>query len=237
MFVHYRTLGIILKKEDRGEANQVFTILTKDFGKLKVLGKAIRKIKSKLRAGARIFCLSEIGFIQGKAYKTLTDAVLVEKFSGISKNLEKMKVASEIAGVLDSLVKGEEADKEIWGLVLEAFRRLDNCSSCSLIYYYFLWNLFSILGYRPELENCPLCRKKLVPDNLYLDPEQGGVVCGNCFGKEKKGEKIDPETVKILRLLLKEDWSILSRLKIDSKHREGLEEISESYLSSISDFS
>lgn len=46
MFVHYRTQGLFIKEEDRGEANQLFTIFTKDFGKLEILGKAIRKISS-----------------------------------------------------------------------------------------------------------------------------------------------------------------------------------------------
>lgn len=80
MFVHHRTKAIVLKKVDRKEADQLFTLYTEDFGKLTVLGRAIRKISSKLRSGIEIFYLSEIEFIQGKAYKILTDAVLIEKF-------------------------------------------------------------------------------------------------------------------------------------------------------------
>ncbi len=63
MAVHYRTQGFVLKKTDLWEADQVFSIYTQDFGKLKVLGKAIRKIKSKLRSGAELFYLSETEFI------------------------------------------------------------------------------------------------------------------------------------------------------------------------------
>ena len=54
MFTHYRTKGFILKKRNQGEANQLFTVFTKDFGRIEILGKSIRKITSKLRAGARI---------------------------------------------------------------------------------------------------------------------------------------------------------------------------------------
>jgi len=45
MFTYYRAQGFILKKEDRGEADRIFTIYTKDFGKLELLAKAVRKIK------------------------------------------------------------------------------------------------------------------------------------------------------------------------------------------------
>ena len=77
-----------MKKEDRGESDRFFTVYTKEFGKLDILGKSIRKISSKLRAGMGLFSLSEIEFIQGKALKTLTDAILNEEFRNLNKNLE-----------------------------------------------------------------------------------------------------------------------------------------------------
>ncbi|NQU82868.1 MAG: recombination protein O N-terminal domain-containing protein, partial [Parcubacteria group bacterium] len=79
-FTHYRTRGFFLKNEARGEADEIFTLFTSDFGRIRVLGRAIRKITSKLRSGAGLFYYSEIEFIQGKQYKTLTDAVLIDKF-------------------------------------------------------------------------------------------------------------------------------------------------------------
>ena len=147
MFVNYRTQGIILKKEDRGEANQLFTIYTKDFGKLEIFGKAIRKISSKLRAGADIFYLTDIEFIQGKAHKTLTDAVLIEKFENIRSDLNKLKITYQISEILDELIKGQESDEEIWDLLNKTFQRLNNLKlkikNWKLIYYYFLWNFLS----------------------------------------------------------------------------------------------
>ena len=97
MATHYRTQGFIVKKTDRGETDQLLTIYTKDFGKLEILGKAIRKVKSKLRGGAELFYFSEIEFIQGKTNKTLTDANLIESFPNIRKNLKKLAIAHKIA--------------------------------------------------------------------------------------------------------------------------------------------
>ena len=34
MAIHYRTKGIFIKKAARGEADEIFTVYTKDFGKL-----------------------------------------------------------------------------------------------------------------------------------------------------------------------------------------------------------
>ncbi len=145
MFVHYRTKGFILAKIDRGEADQLFTIYTKDFGKLEILGKAIRKISSKLRSGAELFYLSEIEFIQGKIYKTLTDVVLTDSFKGLRGGLGRLSLAFRTSEVLDGLVKGQEPDEKIWQLLNATFEKLSDCSLSavhySLAYYYFLWNL------------------------------------------------------------------------------------------------
>lgn len=237
MFIHYRTQGLILKKTDRGEANQLFTVYTKDYGKLEILGKAIRKIKSKLRAGVDLFCLSEIEFIQGKTYKTLTDTILIEKFHQIRRGLGKLIITNKISESLDSLIRNEEKDERVWSLISKTFRILNNhrlsIESLQLIYQYFFWKLLAVLGYKPELYNCSICQKKLIPNLLFFNPREGGVICSDCFWKEKKGKKISPETIKILRFIIAKDWATISRLRVSDQTLKLLKEISDIYLSSI----
>lgn len=210
MAVHYRTQGIFLKKSARAEADELFFIYTKDFGRLKILGRAIRKITSKLRAGAELFYLSEIEFIQGKAHKTLTDAILIDKFLNIRKDLAKLRVAYRIAEVLDEVVLKEEKDEKIWTLLQEVFEKLNN--SClpagrgklEIIYYYFFWNLASLLGYHPAISNCSM-----------------------------QGREINCDIIKILKIILKKDWQILMRLKLEPNHLKLLENISKWYNNNV----
>jgi len=237
MFVHHRTHGFFIKKENRGEADQLFTVFTRDYGKVEILGKAIRKISSKLKQGAEIFYLSEIEFIQAKTYKTLTDAIPIDKFKDIRKNLKRLKIAHKISGVLDDLIKGQEADRKLWTLLLDVFQRLDNPSLLAshflLIYYYFLWNFFAVLGYRPRLYNCSACHGKLFPDKLYFNSKEGGVICQVCFLKTKLGRKMDQGIIKILRIILDKRWQVLLKLKINSEQEKSLKLVSQNYLRSV----
>ena len=204
MAVHYRAKAIFLRKADLREADQLFTIYTEDFGKLKVLGRAIRKINSKLRAGAEPPCLSEIEFIQGKTRKTLTDAILIDKFPNLRKDLIKLRVAYKIADILDRFAVKEEKDEKVWQILNEVLGKMNDLRfmiyDVRLIYYYFFWNLVSLLGYQPKIENCSI-----------------------------QGKSVNCDIIKILKVILRRDWQILSRLKVEDRHLRLLKNISDWY--------
>lgn len=233
MFNHYRTLGFILKKTDRGEANRVFTVYTKDFGKLELLARAERKITSKLRGGLELFYFSEVEFIQGKHYKTLTDAVLIDDFKKLRKDLKALNVLSIISRVFNSLVKEADPDEKMWNLLVETFKRLNDVNP-EIVYYYFFWNFISILGYKPEMYKCSLCQKKLSPGDIFFNEKEAELACGRCEKPVKSAKRVNPDAIKIIRIILKKDWPVLKKLKAKSEELESLKSVSRYYFSAIS---
>jgi DNA repair protein RecO (recombination protein O) len=227
MFTHYRTQGFIIKVINQGETDQLFTIYTKHFGKIEILGKAIRKITSKLRGGAQLFYLSEIEFIQGKTYKTLTDTILINSFLNIRHSLEKIKIAEQILFLLDSLIKGEETDQEIWELLNEILTLLDEwklkSEKSQLFYYYFFWNFVSFLGYQPEL------KKLFLTQAERSEAKRGNEMEISLTGKEK----INVDLFKILRIILKRDIKTLLKLKLKPFHQKLLKNITQKYFDYI----
>jgi DNA repair protein RecO (recombination protein O) len=239
MFVRYRTLGFVFKKEERREADQLFKIFSKEFGKIEVLGKGIRKISSKLRSQIDIFYLSEIEFIQGRIYKKLTDALLIEKFKNLRKSFKKLSIAYQTCEVLDKLIKGEEKDERIWYLILETLNDLNEPNQqfkiCNLRYYYFFWNLVSILGQKPNFYSCCVCQRKLRPEKIYFNPKEGGTVCSECFQKITQGVEISQNLVKVLRMIFEKKFNFFKRLKIREEELKELEKISNLYFNFLTE--
>lgn len=231
MTTRYKTKGFVFKKTDTNETDRMFSVFTDDFGKLNIFAKAIRKNASKLRGGIDIFFVSDIEFIQGKNRKTLTDAMALRRYSNISSNLAKFKVANAISEVIDNFVNGQVKDDRAYNLISQVFNELDNNQSLSgkysLLYYYFLWNFLSILGYCPELKECTKCRDKLNQYKIYFSNETGGVMCEKCANN--KGKPINANTVKMLRLILEKGWDFIFKLKMDKFCKSSLKEISNSY--------
>lgn len=230
---YYRTEGFVFKKEDRMDADRVFSVFTKNFGRLEIFGKAIRKITSKLRPGAEIFSFSDIEFIQGKNKKTLTNAVTKEKFSNIYQSPEKLHIAYAISDLLDTFITGQEEDQTIFNFLREVFDTLNNfqfsASSFQLFYYYFFWNFVSALGYKAEVLQCASCGGKLNPYQLHFSNKEGGIICKSCLSVTLDARKVESNMVKILRVILKKDWNMLFKVKIDENTKKSLREISMTY--------
>ena len=236
MAIYYRTQGFVFKKRDVLEADRVFSVFTYDFGRLEIFGKAIRKITSKLRGGIEIFSLSEVEFIQGKNRKTLTDTIAIEKFSNIIQDPVRLEISHKISEVLDNFIKGQEKDESVFALLKETLNKLNNpklqVSSVQQIYCYFLWNFLSAIGYHPEIQKCASCGLKLDPHILYFSNKDGGTICKNCFDSDDSDietKKINSDIVKILRLILKKEWQILSKLKVEVSSQNLFKEISDNY--------
>lgn len=231
MTSYHSTQAFIFKQEDRSDSDRVFSVFTKDFGRVEIFGKAIRKIASKLRGGMQLFSFSRIEFVEGQKRNTLTDALAEKRFTGLSQDPAKLTLAFSISGLLDHVIKGQDQDPKIFELLGQTFRKLDTASlkNPNLIYYYFLWNLLSESGYQPELSSCALCQQKLNPYHLYFSYKEGGVICKNCSLSKQDGVKIKSDIVKIIRLLLSKQWDIICKLTMEKSTQESLKEISNSY--------
>lgn len=185
MFIRYRTEAIFLRKSKRFEADEYLIVYTKDFGKLGVTGKSIRKIKSKLRSNSELFCYSDIEFIRGRYYNILTDSEAVESFSELKSDLAKISVAFKIAHLLDSFLAEEEEDPTLWNFIKKSFYELDKLDfeesqkkkKLQAFYYYFAFKFLEILGYGPEISNCTIDKNE---EATIFSPREGGFVCEIC---------------------------------------------------------
>jgi len=239
MTVYCRSTGFVFKKEDISESDRAFSVFTQDYGKIKVFARGIRKIASKLKSDMDIFSSVEMEFVQGKSKKTITDAVALERFKNIGHSPKRFEAASKISEIIDGLVQEHGKDSGLMSLINEAFKILDSESlkkeQCDILYYYFAWKFFCLLGFAPQLCACANCSKKLSPWKICFSCEAGGIVCGDCSAGEKKQNEATPDAVKILRLICKENWQTVSRIRINQKTKNILQEITENYYFYLAD--
>jgi len=162
-----KTRGIILNRTDFSEADRILTFLTPDYGKLRVIAKGVRKIKSKMAGGIELFSVSDIGFIRGRGeLSTLISTRLIKHYGAIVKDLPRTMAAYEFIKQIDKLTE-DEVDEEYFILLEQAFVALDNPDiNLGLVQSWFAMQILRFGGRSPNLLS-DVSGQKLGVDNDY----------------------------------------------------------------------
>jgi DNA repair protein RecO (recombination protein O) len=147
------TQAVILRRTDYGEADRILTLLTPDYGKLSLIAKGVRRIKSKLAGGIELFSVSDISFIRGRGeVGTLISTRLVKHYGNIVSDVNRTMLGYELIKQLHKATE-DEPEEEYFELIHEAFAALDDLAiDLQLVRVWFLMQLLRIDGHTPNLQ-------------------------------------------------------------------------------------
>jgi DNA repair protein RecO (recombination protein O) len=162
------TTGMVLTRTDYGEADRIVTLLTPDYGKLRLLARGVRKVKSKLAGGIELFSVSEIGFVQGRGeIGTLVSARLITHYGRIIQDIERVQQGYALIKLLHRATE-DRTEPEYFELLQQAFAALnDPAISLELIGLWFRAQLLRLAGHTPNLRT-DNAGQELTADQLYL---------------------------------------------------------------------
>ncbi len=239
------TDAIILKEEDYREFDKIFTIFTKNFGKINAIGRSIRKKNAKLKYSLQVLNFVNLEFIEGKSFYIICDVILKDDFQNVKDDFPRLKIALKILNIFNEFIQGEEEDRKIWNLILASIKKLSQTQNyqiknLKIFYFYFIWKLISSLGFNPELYKCVICKKPLQEKkqqknqndyfNSYFLIENGGLICQTCGNKyQNKKIVVSSNTIKLLRFILKDD-KILKRIRVSQSDEDELIKLTKEFI-------
>ncbi|MDB5175293.1 MAG: repair protein RecO [Candidatus Saccharibacteria bacterium] len=164
---HIQTKGIILSRTDYGEADKIITLLTPDHGKLRMMARGVRRIKSKSAGGIELFSVSDISYIKGRGeLGTLVSARLLRHYGDIVKDVNRTMLGYDLIKQLHRATE-DEPEPEYFDLLERAFISLNNPDiSLDLIRVWFEGQLIKLGGHTPNLFT-DINGEKLSPDQTY----------------------------------------------------------------------
>ncbi len=166
------TTGIILSRTDYGEADRILTVLTPDHGKLRLMARGVRKVKSKLAGGIELFSTSHITFIQGKGeLGTLISTRLIKHYGHIIDDIDRVQLGYELIKLLNRTTE-DHPEKEYYRLMEHTFAALDDAKiSTDLIRAWFSAQLLRQAGHAPNLKTDTNDRPLNAETAYNFDPE------------------------------------------------------------------
>ncbi|MFH0854114.1 MAG: DNA repair protein RecO [bacterium] len=178
----YTTNGFILRKYDVGEDDRIYVAYTEHYGKKNLFCKGARKIQSKLSPSIAEFADVNLDFVKGKYYEKIIGARMEKSFLSIRNDLRKIAIANFILDIVDNLIKLDHPDRGVYNLIGDALEVIDGHRDIKKSYFsanIFIWKMLILLGYKPKLDECARCGKKL--EEPYFNNRRCEFVCGECF--------------------------------------------------------
>jgi DNA repair protein RecO (recombination protein O) len=189
-----------LSRTDFGEADRIITLLTPEFGKLRLLARGVRRVKSKLAGGIELFSVSTITFARGRSeIGTLVSTRLVRHYGKIVGNLERTMFGYELIKQLNKITE-DEPEPEYFDLLQQAFEALDDAAiPLQLIRLWFSAQLLQLGGHAPNLQTDAAGNKLQLGHAYRFDFDS--MAFALVQNETDRPEHFSPEHIKFLRLV------------------------------------
>jgi DNA repair protein RecO (recombination protein O) len=222
----YKYTGIILSKRDVGETDRIYTIYTLEMGKIRALAKGVRKAKARLAGYLEPITQAEVFLAKTKGLGKITGSIATNNFARIKSNMESMKRVFCAFKILEKIVSEQNADENAANLLREYLETMDklpieeeteNENKKDILTLGFLFKFLGELGYQVEANRCVRCEKRLIAKENYFSAGRGGVLCSECAAKESQKIKISDESVKLIRIFLKNKIGSLVKINVTNE--------------------
>jgi len=229
----YRTEAIILKRSDFSEADRLLTFYTPKLGKMRAIAKGVRKPTSRKSGHVELFTHSQFLIAKGRNLDIVTQAETVHAFRPLREDLLRTTYAYYVAELMDLFVEEGIENRPLFDLLLAMLGWLGNASDLDLTTRFFELRLLTLLGYRPQLFQCVVCRRQIEPATNFFSPADGGILCANCGENHRGAKEIGLNALKVLRFLQTSDYDTCCRLRLSRPLHRELEAIMLDYITYI----
>lgn len=227
--------GLVVRTVDVGESGRMLTVLTGELGKLSVYGAGVRSIKSHRLNATQLFCYSEMTLQVRSDRYYLGEVTPIEDFYALREDLVRLSLAQYVADAVSTLTVEGEDQSEILRLALNTLYLLASGKKpYELIKGAFELRLAALLGFMPDLLGCGECGK---PDALFLIPEDGSLICGDCLLKLSEGVQspplllpLSPAALRAMRYVLSAAERRVFAFSLESEEQETFANACEKYL-------
>lgn len=181
--------GIVLQAVNYKDYNRILTVLTPDRGIISFQARGCRKTNSKTLCLSESFTYAEYILYEKNNRFTLTGGSVYEMFYNLRLDPYKLSCATYIIQLCKCVIQENESYSELFDLVINSLKLLckDEITTPIRVLNYFIYNFLIFTGYKPRLQHCVYCGKKIKKEQLLVafDLYEGGSCCEECGSTSK----------------------------------------------------
>lgn len=162
----YKATGINLKGIPLGESDRLLTVLTKEFGLLRVVAPGSRKHQSSLRGRSGLFVVNELLIAKGRSLDKIIQAESVESYPSLSQDLRKLTASQYIAELVLYQALSDQPQVELFDLFNHQLSQIEQepTTTTLMLLVQSIFQLLVSAGVAPQVHACCLTQRPLMPD-------------------------------------------------------------------------
>ena len=215
----YRDEAIVLRTQKLGEADRIITLLTREHGKVRAVGKGVRKTSSRFGSRLEPFMLVDAQLYTGRSLDIVTQVETLCAYARqICGDYAMYTAGTAMLETAERLVEAEnEPAVQQFLLLTGAVRSLaEGAHAPGLVLDAYLLRALAVAGWAPSFTDCARCGEP-GPHRAFA-VASGGAVCATC--RPPGSASPAPETFALLAALLSGDWPTADA-SADRHRREG----------------
>lgn len=202
----YRDEGVVLRAQKLGEADRIITLLTRENGKVRAVGKGVRRTSSRFGARLEPFMYVDLQLHEGRSLDVVTQAETIGAFARpISDDYGLYTAGAVMLETAERIVahEREPSVQQFW-LLVGALRALsERRQEPGLVLDSYLVRALAVAGWAPSFTRCGRCGEP--GPHRAFSVAHGGAVCPAC--RPPGSPAPAAETFVLLAALLEGDWS------------------------------
>lgn len=216
--------GIIFSDTSYMESSKILQTLTKEHGKIGIISKGCKNIKSKLRSVSSKLTYGYFHiYYKEDGLSTLISVDIINEFVNIKTDLKKIGYATYLLDLTNQVLK-EFACDSIFDMLEQSLLKIENGFDPMIITNIIELKYLSFLGVMPIIDKCANCGND--KDIVTISSDHGGYLCKDCYTNEFI---VDEKTTKLLRMFFYVDIAKIKELNINDKNKLELNKFLEDY--------
>lgn len=201
--VQTENTAIVLRRVNYRDNDRMVTLLSPSRGRIDAIIRNCRKPKSHNLNAGELFALGDYMMHENGERITVTSVRLIETFYPLRSDYDRLTCGVYLLNLAEAAAEPEQPEQELFMLLLHTLSRLAfSDQEWKPLLAGFLLHFSACQGFKPRLNHCVSCGKRLEEtDTVFFDSEEGGVLCGACR-RRRDQVPLSREQIRWMRMAL-----------------------------------
>ncbi len=183
--------AIVLRYANYRDNDRMVTLFSPSRGRIDAAIRNCRKPRSHNLNAGELFALGDYMLHENGGRATVTSVHLIETFYPLRQDYERMTCGTYLLNLCDAVLEPEQERQELFMLLLHTLSRLAfSDQPWRPLLAGFLLHFAGCEGFKPRLQHCVLCGKRMGEEGpFFFDQEEGGLCCGECEERKRRAGK------------------------------------------------